>query len=231
MRSLVVLIALTCSGCLLFFDDGGRGGDDDCLVPAGDPRPEALSEPAPLRNPETLTCDSFGGGCRPECGPCPLGEGEPREPQAPIPSWGLCGGTCDALDETACSANAGCRVVKDIRCSIEGNCLTDFLGCFPTDQFVDASVACAEAPDGQTCSRNPACTAFHREGSALRTSPQQLREFVLCMTEGSAPGRCFDQAACDALPPPCPPDSRPGVIDGCWSGACIPVELCEGQPQ
>jgi hypothetical protein len=226
MRSLVALLALSLSGCLLFSDGGGKS----CDLPLA----EEADAIAPLRNPQTLTCDSFGGTCNPECGPCPAEPQGPRNEDvaalAPIPSWGSCGSFCDTLGEGSCASDPACRVVKDIHCAIGGNCLTDFLGCFPTDQNIDQLVSCLDARDGETCSRNPGCTAFHRQGSALRTSPQQVQEFVVCMPEGRSPGRCFDVAGCDAAPPECPVGTVAGVENSCWSGACIPEDLCEVPP-
>jgi hypothetical protein len=217
MRGLLAILLMT-SGCTLFFE-GGKGGDVCLLDQGGSPEPRF--EPAPLRNPETLTCESFGGGCNPECGPCPeLAE------LAPIPSWGFCGSACESLDESACAASAECRVVKDAFCAIAGDCVTDFLGCFPIDGVVDPALGCSSATDGWTCSRSAQCTAFHRN-APCEVDGQCPREFALCMPEGASPGRCFDPVACDALPPPCPSGTVPGVIDLCFSGACIPEDLCE----
>src|SRR5215207_3198552 len=111
-RFLLIMLVPAC----VFFT--GDDDDDECLD-----RPAIA--PAPLRNPETLRCESYGGGCDPSCGPCPAVALEP------IPSWGECGSTCEALNEGACMDNAGCRVVKDARCAVGQTCLTDFLGCFP----------------------------------------------------------------------------------------------------
>src|SRR5689334_15243747 len=108
----VVLLSMILAlgpGCAIVFDGDGSG-DDVCLAA---PEPAAL--PAPLRNPDTLTCDSFGGGgCVPECGPCPAVAVD----LAPIPTWGVCNGACDALSEAACAAEPGCRVVKDAACAV-----------------------------------------------------------------------------------------------------------------
>jgi hypothetical protein len=45
------------------------------------------------------------------------------------------------------------------------------------------------------------------------------------------PGSCWEQVDCLAFAiPECPEGSVPGVIDGCWSGYCIPEEQCEAPP-
>jgi hypothetical protein len=236
MHRLLVVLAVVAflPGCFLVFDEHGKGGDDDCLLPPGDDTPTTEAEPAPQRNPENLVCQSFGGGgtCDPSCGPCPAAGQE--DALAPIPSWGFCNGFCESLDETACAADGGCRVIKDARCAVEGNCETDFVGCVATDQFIDTSIDCNAITDGQRCSQNPACTAFHRESLCpLHESPvppQCTRDFGFCGDEGVAPGRCFDAVTCEALPPTCPSGSTAGVIGGCFSGACIPDDLCEATP-
>ena len=213
--SLLALGAALVPGCLLFFDDGGKS------------RCERLAELtaelsiAEQRNPHTLVCEAHGGPptCVPGCGAdCPTID------PAPAPTWGVCGDACEALGESACEAEPSCRVVKDAWCAIAGDCLTDFLGCFPVDMVPDDEVDCFAA-DAFACSRSAACTALHRDNSCL--SPPCAREFVLCMPEGGTPGSCFEPAACRALPPPCRDGTTPGVANGCWTGACIPNDLCE----
>lgn len=217
-----LVLASSLPGCTLFFDGPDR---DQCIV-----EDTPAIAPAPLRDPENLTCQSFGGGCDPSCGPCP--EVAEVAGLAPIPSWGICGSPCEGLDEATCATRSECRVVKDARCAIGLDCATDFLGCFPTDMAVDETVACSQATDGWTCSHNPGCTAFHRVEPCPFDAPRAdcPIPFAFCMPEGRAPGHCFEPALCDIVAPPCPPGTTPGVIDGCYSGACIPDDLCEVPP-
>jgi hypothetical protein len=224
MRCLFLVACLVLPACL--FTEHGTGGDDDddCLeVPTG--AEDLASEPAPQRNPEQLTCESFGGfPCNPDCGPCPLG-GEESQPAV---SWGFCGSFCEGLDEKSCEVDPGCRVAKDVACAVSGTCETDFVGCFPTDQFT-TTVACTQALDGQTCSQDPACTAFHRNDPCPLDAPCPL-QFAFCLPEGQGPGKCFEQAACERLPPQCPSGTVAGVANGCFTDACIPEDLCEPAP-
>jgi hypothetical protein len=222
MRSLSLLLVTLLAGCLLY--ERGKG---DC--PIAEDRPQDGAEPAiqaELRNPQDLTCQAFGGGdpCDPQCGPCPAID------QAPPPSWGICGSECELLDEFTCGTREDCRVIKDVFCSIQFDCFTDYMGCFPVDQSGDPSIDCLQAFDGQTCSRNPACTAFHRPDSFNCDAEQCAREFALCMFEGQHPGECFAPVACDAIEPPCPSGTTPGIADLCYTGACIPLDVCEVKP-
>ena len=222
-RLILVSLAASLSGCLLYFNDHGSGGDDDCLLGGDQGAPETV--PAPLRNPHGLTCDSFGGNpCDPACGPCP----PTQQALAPIPSWGFCGSSCDALDEASCGKREDCRVVKDARCAIAGDCLTDFMGCFPTDNFTDPSLDCLRVTDGETCSRSSLCTAFHSiEDPSIDCGETCPRPFALCMPEGASPGRCHEQVICRAVGPSCPSGTTAGIANGCFTGACIPLDLCE----
>jgi len=228
----VLLVAVTLPGCFLVFDEHGKGGgDDDCLLPPAEDQPlpgPRTSPVAPQRNPVTLSCQVVGGGgtCNPDCGPCP------ETALAPIPSWGFCFSACESLDEATCAEDPTCRVIKDAECAISGSCLTDFLGCVATDQFTDAQVNCTAVTDGDSCSRNPACTAYHVSGgcSILTNDESCVTEFAFCGPEGRGAGRCFDQAACDRTPPVCPAGTTPGVADGCFTDVCIPNSLCEPAP-
>lgn len=226
MRRLLVLILLL-PGCFVFFDEHGKGGDDDCLLPPAEdqPLPGPRTSPAALqRNPQTLQCQVVGGGgtCNPECGPCP------ETALAPIPTWGFCFSACESLDEAACEADRSCRVIKDAQCAIDGTCETDFLGCVATDQQVD-SVDCTQVTDGDSCSRSSECTAYHVSGgcSILSGDESCVTEFAFCGPEGRGAGRCFEQAACDRTPPNCPAGTTAGVADGCFTDTCIPNDLCE----
>ncbi len=214
---IVALFAL--AGCQLFFDD--RGGKSPCETADDIADPPPGAQPAPQRNPETLECQSFGSTCDPSCGPCP------ETAFAPIPSWGSCGSFCEGQDEAGCAASPECRVVKDARCAVSGDCTTDFLGCFPTDSFTDPTTDCFAARDGQTCSRSSACTALHRlEPCPLALDAPCPEPFAMCVPEGQSPGQCFAPVTCDAVGPACPKDSTPGIENGCFTGACIPMDLC-----
>lgn len=213
-----VLVALLCSlvgGCVLPGNGGGGGGDDVCVLTERAP----VSEPAPLRDPNDLTCTSFGSGCDPACGPCPALE------RAPIPSWGACGSSCDGQGPAACASDPSCRTAKDATCTVgSGVCVTDFLGCFPVDTAADVSVKCFGA-DAWTCSRSHLCEAHHsQEPCAL--DALCARPFATCAPVGVDPGHCTGQVVCGSPPPVCPTGTTPGIANGCFTGACIVTSAC-----
>jgi hypothetical protein len=213
----IALVIATTPACTLWF--GGDDGDDaPCLDNTGLEAPEYI---VPLRNPDTLTCDEYGGGCT-SC-PCP---GPVADPIA-IPSWGQCYGPCESLTETQCAAATECRVVKDAECSIWQDCTTDFIGCFALDMAPDSSVDCYSA-DSYSCSRNNDCTALH----SVDGCPNEgcVRPFELCIPEGTTPGACYGEVLCDAPAPACPTGRTPGIDGGCYTGACIPDDLCGPAP-
>ncbi len=222
MRLICLVTAVSLStGCTLFFT-GGDDGDDVCALAEAD-LAQPASLPAPLRDPGDLTCDSFGGGCNPECGPCAAGA--TIAPIPPIPSWNTCFHSCEQLGESACAADPSCRVVKDASCTFEVPCETDFLGCFPIDMSPDVSVACHGA-DAWDCSRSSACTAIHSHSVCPAGTIDCPRPFELCVPEGSSPGSCRGAVTCDRATPACPSGTTPGISSGCYTGACIPLDLC-----
>ena len=44
------------------------------------------------------------------------------------------------------------------------------------------------------------------------------------------PGACYADVTCNVTPPTCPAGSLPGVVDGCYSGFCIPEASCPDEP-
>ncbi|MBX3155579.1 MAG: hypothetical protein KF773_06250 [Deltaproteobacteria bacterium] len=196
------------SACVLFDDGGGRRCNFAAIAPA------------PVRNPTTLLCEARDTSCPPGC-PCP----ETTADLAPPVTWGSCGSPCEALGEAQCAADPSCRIVKQASCAVSGTCTTDYIGCFPTDNAADSSVDCAFA-DAETCSRSNECTAFH-EFEVCPFDAECARPFAMCLREGQDPGRCFEPALCPTLPPPCRPGTHAGVANGCWTGACIPEDICE----
>ncbi|MBA3541371.1 MAG: hypothetical protein H0T79_17295 [Deltaproteobacteria bacterium] len=53
--------------------------------------------------------------------------------------------------------------------------------------------------------------------------------YPTCIEVVNAPGECYGDVWCDALPPACPATTTPGILNGCYSGYCIPVAQCGPQ--
>jgi hypothetical protein len=212
-----VALAMVAGGCTLDF-----GGDDEppCLdsPAAGDERDE-LGAPVPeLLNPETLLCESFGGGgCNPACGPCD------QPPAEPTPTWAYCG-TCQGIDEVTCLEASGCRAVYDYACYTgDGPCtaLQPYIGCYGTDQTGPIQGSCAGL-DAFSCSQHDDCLALH-EPQCSGDPNDCWAQFIECRDETT----CWGEVTCDGLPPACPPESTPEIRNGCYTGDCIPLDECE----
>lgn len=189
----------------------GNGGDDVCFDQS-----TGFGEPH-LRNPSDLICVAFNTTCDPSCGPCEKADG------VLLPPWGACPSECDTLGETQCKAAPGCRVARDAGCTVGGNtCFTDFLGCFSISRSAPAN-PCFKA-DAETCASNAMCEAHHRQTAC--PSGECARPFVACTPAGQSPGHCTGQVTCDAATPSCPPGTTPGILNGCFTGACIVTSAC-----
>lgn len=217
MRPLALGLVLL-AGCSLYPFDGD--GDDVCVQ-------RDLAQPAPERrvNPSTLSCEEFftGGTCNAECGPCPL-TGQGGAPQY-IPPWGHCESACTALDEAACEAASDCRVARNWERHFQSR--PSFAGCYERTSSEPGLVpAVCDGLDAEQCSREGECAGLYRiiDGAATPSSPRA--EFRQCVDEDQLVGTCSGQVACRALPPTCPAYTTPGVANGCWTGSCIPDELC-----
>jgi hypothetical protein len=170
---LLVPLVLAASGCTLHFSDD-TGDDDTCDLAGAEPAPNEL------RNPQTLTCESFGyGGCEPGC-PCPALD-------VPIPTWGVCGHACETLGETDCVLAAECRAAYDWGCWTNDSICpleTPFLGCYPTDQQGPVGGGGCEGLDSWSCSMHNDCIALHTEQC---TPTQCWLEFRECVSEPTPP--------------------------------------------
>jgi hypothetical protein len=236
-RALTVGIALAlllvAPACGFYF-----GGDDDpCDVDfGGGDSAGAQAEPAPtgLLNPDTGQCEFFGNPfpppfpCDSECGPCVGGAEQPPD-AVPQPSWGFCESFCTGLDEATCLDTSGCRAGY-----VDGGDDPDvFSDCWMTDQGGPIQGDCTGL-DAYSCSLHDDCKAIHTNAcdpNGDKLVPACLGAFSQCQNEtgGVDPGNCFDEVLCDGPTPECPPNTLPGVKDGCYTGFCIPLDQCESQ--
>jgi hypothetical protein len=126
-----------------------------------------------------------------------------------------CNGPCVTLDEISCASDAWCFVARDFTAFYTG-APDRFLGCFPKTPF--SSRAGCEERDVTTCAFDGRCAGLYHASSPAK--------FVECIDEAVIAGSCTEVATCMTRPPSCPADRTPGVAAGCYTGACIPNDLC-----
>ena len=287
LLSILAITVLPLGACNLYFS----GGDDPepCEFGGGTndaPSTDFEDAPQQLRNPQTGQCESFFGGgggwtCDDTCGPCPAGSDSAGTPIF-IPSWGVCEGMCNGLDENTCLATNACRGIYTG---------AGFQECWQTDQDVPTPKTPVDCNglEAQECSRFDYCSALHRgscEGQGADEAGEPAfvcapEEFVSCFPESGDDEGCFSDDECGVgfscnageicLSPPsdgngdecpeelcgvpqpcygfcvrnvdpgecdgeiicdvpmwfnCPEGTVPGISDGCWTGACIPLSSC-----
>jgi len=47
-----------------------------------------------------------------------------------------------------------------------------------------------------------------------------------CVPSGNDPGECYGTVTCTSAAPACPVATTPGVLNGCYTGYCIPLGAC-----
>jgi hypothetical protein len=143
---------------------------------------------------------------------------------------------CWAVDHIEASPG-GCAGLEATECSRRDDCVAEYLGYDdglirdpPQPSFRWFS-ACRDEPT--YCLTGAVCPAGQRcNGEELCIPPPSCAGDPscddlcggFCVPDGR--GRCFGEVLCDAPEPACAPDSVPGVSNGCYSGACIPLAEC-----
>lgn len=232
MRRLPVLLALLVpmAGCY---------EDDECLYAA-----EAAADAITYRNPDTGLCQALGGGGGGGGGSGTCGDWGGAASQGDalaLPAWAECSTICDGLGEDACLGAEGCRAAYTTDCGPDALCDAPalepaFLGCWGIAPIGAPPSECAGL-DAFSCSAQSDCVAVHYTQEAFpNPGDAPYGPFAYCGDEPGSdepdPGSCTNDSdtMCDALPPECPPDTVPGIRDGCWTGYCIPVDQCEDLP-
>lgn len=226
--AVVIAVLVPVAGCSIYFGDDT--GDDCQGAIEGD-----TAYPGPgYRNPETGTCEAWGGG-----GCYDSGGGAQAEPD-----WAVCDGSCEALDEVSCLAAAECRAAYlGWTCppwaDSEADCLpsmNEFLGCWGIAPSGPAEPEDCWSLDAYACSRHNDCSAVYQQVEAPGDDGgfQQTLSFVGCQPEAPVQG-CYSDEECpsgyectadtECTPPPgCDPDT--GMCDSdspqpCY-GQCVP---------
>lgn len=146
---------------------------------------------------------SPGQTCTVELGECLA---DPTCPSCPV-----CTGTCVVVDPPppGCYTDTDCPSGYDCVPDPNAPPMADVGICVPTQ------VTCT--CDNAACGPGTHCVI---DSSAETCLP-------VCVSNA---GTCTGDVLCDALPPACPGDTVPGIMNGCYSGYCIPVAACPELP-
>jgi hypothetical protein len=87
----------------------------------------------------------------------------------------------------------------------------------------ECAAGCYCGPDG-TCVEGGFCTDDGDCGDGMTCDEKRNS----CDPQGA--GTCGGEVTCNEVRPNCPADSVPLVEDGCWTGACLELALCDVSP-
>ena len=210
MRKSLAVLLLVLGGCDLYFN----GDDDDCKYYATG---GGAAEPAQqLRDPNTGTCQYFGGGggyCDEACGPCPVYD------QQAIPDWGSCYSQCEGLNETGCAIAPGCYATY-----LESGTKSEFWGCWQTAPSGPVGGTC-DGLSAYDCSRHDNCAATFVSSATGTQFKSCAAETHFCTIDSECGTGTCDKTTCYECPScptcgACPPDSCTGVCTATPPPAC-----------
>ena len=116
----------------------------------------------------------------------------------------------DGSDGTAGGTSTPVACTTDLDCQLVNDC------CACGAAHVDETISCGEPP----CFA-PLCEA------KFGATPMAVCEASECTIEWD----CNDLfVVCDALAPECPEGMLPSVVEGCYSGSCVPAADCNAVP-
>ncbi|HTM19895.1 MAG TPA: hypothetical protein VL172_05290 [Kofleriaceae bacterium] len=166
------------------------------------------------------------------------------------PSGPIEGGSCEGLDAYSCSLHDDC-VAHHFASSSCGNTdpnggadcapttdpynVGNFESCGPEPTVDQGCFDDWECPSGETCNSEDVCLpspygcAAGGAGDAL--IPCDNRCYGYCVPiDNPDPGNCYEPALCDIVGPACPEGTFPGILNGCYTGYCIPAAECPDSP-
>lgn len=224
--ALLLALPLLLSSCFIYPDD------KPCAADYGNDAPEYIQE---QRDPQTGTCQSFGGGGG-GGGACGDEWGGAQAERAPEPNfdWALCYQQCEGLDEATCLGTSACRAAY-----IDQSGSQTFYECWGTAPSGPIQGGNCEGLDAQECSRHDDCSAVHSSWEAPGPDggfTNGIADFQSCIDESGMQG-CYSDNDCgngthcnadtECLPAPgCGQDSDgDGLSDPCEPvcyGFCVP---------
>ena len=245
-KSLLLLIsvaAFTLAGCEIYFEsdnNNNSGSGGECGLFGCDEQPAGEPGAACGSDRECMSgCFCSERGICEEAGFC--------ERASDCPD----GFECEV--ERASCVPAGPRdgCVENTECRVGSYCDVLYGECVP-------SWTCRsneECGPGWECNENATCQPMYcesdaecLEGCACNLEVSQCVETGFCQsdlecfdgmvcdlerntcTNWRDPGSCVAEVTCNEAAPDCPQDSYPGIINGCYSGLCIPAADCDQRP-
>lgn len=94
---------------------------------------------------------------------------------------------------------------------------------YACDGDAQCAAGCYCSPDG-TCVEGGFCNRDDQCGDGLTCDEARNS----CDPQGG--GTCGGEVTCNEVAPRCEPDSVPIIENGCWTGDCQPLALCDVEP-
>ena len=232
------------SGLCSTFGGGGGGGGGTCGNWGGDERPGLPTEDA-----DWATCyqgceglDEVACQVTPSCR---VAYGDTGGQRIFLECWGTAPsgpiqGACEGLDAYQCSRHDDCSAVHgslEAPGELDGgfqNALGPFIECLP-ERPATGCYSDLDCGDDVHCNANDVCLPGPGCGGGTGSGQQAPCDeacYGYCVPDiVSDPGECVGEVLCEVVPPDCPSNSYPGILDGCWTGFCIPANECEALPE
>jgi hypothetical protein len=139
-----------------------------------------------------------------------------------------CASGCFCADGT-CTEGGFCKIDTD--CGTGFHCDTNRASCIPNPQC-SANEQCAPGsmcdPKGAGCITTCKCIS---DADAVKQGAGWCDETRnTCMPGTDPAGTCTAAVTCTTAPPACPENQVALVKDGCFTGACRAIAVCEAAP-
>jgi hypothetical protein len=186
---------------------------DDCTAHyAGGTYGAKFEACAPEPGAACLGDDDCGPGSRCDTSVCNAAPG--CGPNDPCPD--VCYGVCVPTNLTCASVDCG----PGYHC--EDQCMG--AGTMDTTPMTTCAPVCVQNQEclNALCALGTTCIEVCQTDAngQITCGPQ-------CVPDPNGnPGSCYGTVLCDALPPACPSGTVAGILNGCYTGYCIPTSAC-----
>jgi len=241
------------SGQCEYWGGGGGGGCGDYFAVGLQAAPDWAMCFSQCTGLDEQSCMDTSGCRAVYRGNCPEGldcgvleEWTYAECWATAPSGPVQGGVCEGLDAYECSRHDDCvarHYPNGAGCNgTEADCAPGTglydptgVGAFNSCASENQATGCYgddECGEGERCNASEVCLPPPTDADCDPSFPDcggnvPTACYGHCVPDDIDKGTCVGMVACDSIPPKCPADSVPGILNGCWSGYCIPLSECE----